>query len=75
MKIGIQELIIVLIVVIVIFGPTQIPKLSRMLGKSVRNFKDGMSEAEEPVPPETIETENEKREKETVRNEQESVEE
>ena len=44
MKIGMQELIIVLIIVIVIFGPTQIPKLTKMFGKSVKNFRDGMSD-------------------------------
>ena len=53
MKIGMQELIIVLIVVIIIFGPTQIPKLTKMFGKSVKSFKDGMEEAEgENVPAE-----------------------
>ena len=51
MKIGMQELIIVLIIVIVIFGPTQIPKLTKMFGKSVKSFKAGMDEAEaEEVP-------------------------
>ena len=50
MKIGMQELIIVLIVVIIIFGPTQIPKLTKMFGKSVKSFKDGMEETEEEVP-------------------------
>ena len=45
MKIGMQELIIVLVVVIIIFGPTQIPKLTKMFGKSVKSFKDGMDEA------------------------------
>ena len=44
MKIGTQELIIILIVVIIIFGPTQIPKLTKMFGKSVKSFKDGMAE-------------------------------
>ena len=39
MKLGTQELIIILIVVIIIFGPTQIPKLTKMFGKSVKNFK------------------------------------
>ncbi len=51
MKIGMQELIIILVVVIIIFGPTQIPKLTKMFGKSVKSFKDGMEEAEaEEVP-------------------------
>ena len=43
MKIGTTELLIILLVVIVIFGPTQIPKLTKMLGQSIRNFRDGMS--------------------------------
>ena len=41
MKLGVQELIIILIVVIIIFGPTQIPKLTKMFGKSVKGFKEG----------------------------------
>ena len=52
MKIGMQELIIVLIIVIVIFGPTQIPKLTKMFGKSVKSFKDGMEEPEADEVPE-----------------------
>ncbi len=47
MKIGTQELLIVLAIVVLLFGPTQIPKLSRMFGKSVKNFRESMSEAEE----------------------------
>jgi len=46
MRIGVQQLLIVLVIVIIIFGPTQIPKLTKMLGKSVKGFKDGMEEAE-----------------------------
>lgn len=47
MKIGTQELVIILLIVIVIFGPTQIPKLTKMLGKSAKEFKKGMSDDEE----------------------------
>ena len=49
MKFGTTELIVILIVVIIIFGPTQIPKLTKMFGKSVKSFKDGMDEAAEIV--------------------------
>ncbi len=52
MKIGMQELIIILVVVIIIFGPTQIPKLTKMFGKSVKSFKDGMEEADAGEVPE-----------------------
>ena len=44
MKFGIPELLIILLIVIVIFGPKQIPKLTKMFGKSVKNFRDGMSD-------------------------------
>ncbi|MCD8052772.1 MAG: twin-arginine translocase TatA/TatE family subunit [Lachnospiraceae bacterium] len=47
MRIGTQELVIILIIVILIFGPSQIPKLSRMFGKSMKSFKKGMSEGDE----------------------------
>ena len=49
MRIGVQQLLIVLDIVIIIFGPTQIPKLTKMFGKSVKGFKEGMEEAEEEV--------------------------
>jgi sec-independent protein translocase protein TatA len=47
MKLGTTELLIILAVVILIFGPTQIPKLTKMFGKSVKSFKDGMGDDEE----------------------------
>ena len=46
MKLGTQELIVILIIVVIIFGPTQIPKLTKMFGKSVKEFKKGVSEDE-----------------------------
>ena len=38
---------VVLFVVIIVFGSTQIPKLTKMFGKSVKGFRDGMAEDEE----------------------------
>ena len=42
MRIGPQEFIIVLIIVLVIFGPKNLPKLGKMFGKTMNNFKKGM---------------------------------
>ena len=42
MKFGTTELLVILAIVILIFGPTQIPKLTKMFGKSVKSFKEGM---------------------------------
>ena len=47
MKIGTTELLVILAVVIIIFGPTQIPKLTKMMGSSIRSLKEGMSGDEE----------------------------
>ncbi len=41
MKLGTTELLLILAVVVIIFGPTQIPKLTRMFGKSVKSFREG----------------------------------
>ena len=46
MKLGTTELIVILVIVLLIFGPTQIPKLTKMCGKSVKSFKDGMEDEE-----------------------------
>lgn len=45
-KIGVTELLLILLIVLVIFGPKQLPKLSKTLGKTVSNFKKGMEEDE-----------------------------
>lgn len=40
---GIPELIIILIVVLVIFGPKNLPKLGASIGKTVKNIREGMN--------------------------------
>ena len=45
--IGTQELLIIALIVLLLFGGTQIPKLMRGLGKGVKSFKDGMNEKDE----------------------------
>ncbi len=46
MKLGTTELLIILAIVIVLFGPSQIPKLTKTFGKSAKSFRDGMNEAD-----------------------------
>src|SRR3954451_3279722 len=43
MPIGVPELIIILIVVLLIFGPKRLPLLGRQLGGGMREFKDSIS--------------------------------
>ena len=39
---GMPELLIILAVILLIFGPTNLPKLGSALGKTVKNLRDGM---------------------------------
>ncbi|MBW8324648.1 MAG: twin-arginine translocase TatA/TatE family subunit [Prolixibacteraceae bacterium] len=46
--IGPQELIIVLVVVVLMFGGTKIPELMKGLGKGIKEFKNASKAEEEP---------------------------
>jgi sec-independent protein translocase protein TatA len=40
---GIQELLIILAIALVIFGPSKLPQIGSGLGKAIRDFKKGVS--------------------------------
>ena len=44
-NLGIPEVIVILGVALVIFGPKKLPELGRSLGKGLRNFKDSLTSA------------------------------
>lgn len=53
--IGFWELVIILVIVLVIFGPSQLPKLARMVGDSIRALKkasSGEDDSQQPKKPE-----------------------
>ena len=61
--IGGQELIVILLIVLLLFGATKIPELMRSFGKGVKEFKDGMNGVQDTDPKnKTAETKNEKAE-------------
>lgn len=41
--IGMQEVLIIVLIVLLFFGGKKIPELMRGIGKGVRSFKDGMN--------------------------------
>jgi len=42
-QIGLTEILIVLVIVLILFGPERISKLGGELGKGIKSFKDGLS--------------------------------
>ena len=41
--IGIWELLILLVVLLLVFGPKRLPEMGRQLGKGMREFKDSVT--------------------------------
>ncbi len=46
---GVPELLIILVVVLLIFGPKNLPKLGSAIGKSVKGLREGMASDEGKV--------------------------
>lgn len=40
--IGVPELIVILVIVLIIFGPKNLPKLGNAIGRTVKSMRDGM---------------------------------
>jgi sec-independent protein translocase protein TatA len=49
---GTQELILIFLIVVLLFGASKLPGVARSLGKSVNEFKAGMKDGSEPAKPE-----------------------
>jgi sec-independent protein translocase protein TatA len=50
-----MHLLLILVIALIIFGPTKLPELGSSLGKAIRDFKKTMSETtskpHDPTPP------------------------
>lgn len=46
---GVPELLIILVVVLLIFGPKNLPKLGSAIGKTVKGLRDGMGAGKKEV--------------------------
>jgi sec-independent protein translocase protein TatA len=54
MRLGFGEILLILVIALLVFGPSKLPQLGEALGKGIRNFKKGTLEpdADETVPDE-----------------------
>ena len=42
-RLGTTEILLIVLVIVLLFGPKLLPKLGQTLGDSIRGFKDGLS--------------------------------
>ncbi len=47
-QLGVPELLIILLVVVLLFGPGRIARIGSELGKSIRGFKDSVGADKKP---------------------------
>lgn len=45
--IGMQELLVILVIVVVVFGAKRLPELGSGIGKAIKNFKKATNEVDE----------------------------
>ncbi len=48
--VGFAEMVVILVVALLLFGPKKLPELGKALGGSIRAFKDGLKEVIEADP-------------------------
>jgi sec-independent protein translocase protein TatA len=46
--VGLPELLILLLVILLVFGPKRLPEMGRSLGRGMREFKDSISGDKDP---------------------------
>ncbi|WP_461369789.1 Sec-independent protein translocase subunit TatA/TatB [Candidatus Darwinibacter acetoxidans] len=47
-KLGVGELLIILLIVLVLFGANRLPELARSIGRSVNELKEGLKGKPQP---------------------------
>jgi sec-independent protein translocase protein TatA len=48
--IGVPELLVILVLVLVLFGPGKLPDIGKSLGEALRGFKKAMNKTDEKSP-------------------------
>lgn len=43
-RLGAMELVLILIIALVVFGPSKLPEIGKSIGQSINEFKKGMNE-------------------------------
>ena len=50
-KLGLPEILVILVIALLIFGPGRLAELGKGLGEGIKNFKSSVKEGEQTTPP------------------------
>jgi sec-independent protein translocase protein TatA len=50
MRLGLGEILVILALALLFFGPSKLPQLGSSLGEAIRGFKKGLRESDEEKP-------------------------
>ncbi len=50
MNLGFQELLVIFIIALLVFGPKRLPELGKSLGKGIRDFKKALNDSDDKTP-------------------------
>jgi sec-independent protein translocase protein TatA len=53
MGIGFTELIVILVIILILFGPGKLPEIGKALGRGIREFKNAQRDLLDPTPRKT----------------------
>lgn len=54
MRLGFGEILVVLVLALLFFGPSKLPQLGASLGEAIKGFKKGVSSLDEEKQPEKL---------------------
>lgn len=57
---GVPELMVILVIALVIFGPSKLPQIGSGLGKAIRDFKKGVTGGDDEEANKEVKKENSK---------------
>ncbi len=63
-SIGVPGLVIILVIALIIFGPSKLPQLGRAVGQTLKEFKDGTKDIVDDVKEEFVLEDSKKDDKE-----------
>lgn len=48
---GVQELLVIFLILVLLFGASKLPQIGRGIGEGIRNFKSGIKDGDEASKP------------------------